>query len=676
MLARALRITGGVGGQLNQSTEGLNRTWAGCIGFHSRGAVLDDISQDVVGSWTDLDAVDPGTPLAQEPFDCVVLAARTIADLRRAVSLGGSLPSAARVRVIVARTPEWAAQPLPIAGQSAAWRRMADLRVTRKAQGWHVDAVFAEPVPGGDVLTAVANGFAGTRRHMAQPVIGLAGEGAAHWRPGDPNVTLTSVSGPVPDRRDALGCDLVLRVRGPRAQPWTDERIPSLDRPPLPAKDAPPRPDPVPGSDLVARPDPVPRLDLVPHRDLVEHPDFVPPVDESVVNPIGFVPYPRGPIAVLAERPRGFFITGDSKDLVRLPPTGALTDVDVARLRDVRGVVVPKAEPHGRGHVVTRIVAGLAAGGVPVLMDVDAARAAALGTELAAALAAVKEELLASDLHREELSVVLRRCALRTHGAIPRWRSIAASAGLSTLPERTVSVLLCTRRKEMIPFALEQMERQRGVTAEVVVGLHGFSAREAGVEGLIADSPLRIALVEAGADVPFGELLNRMAVVASGSFLAKVDDDDWYGPEHLADLVLAQLYSGADLVGSAAEFVYLEPIGVTVRRRMGTERFSPTVAGGTMLMTRGIFEAVGGFRPIPRTVDGQLLEAVEMAGGRIYRTHGLNYVLRRRNASGHTWRQPVHSFLKSYRQQWRGLFFNKLMESSPTPHVGYRRQGR
>jgi hypothetical protein len=263
-------------------------------------------------------------------------------------------------------------------------------------------------------------------------------------------------------------------------------------------------------------------------------------------------------------------------------------------------------------------------------------------------------------LRREELSIRLRRRALYDHGVVPRWRGMARAAGLPVPPGPSISILLCTRRPEMISFAVRQMERQRGVAAELVIGLHGMTAREAGVIG----STLPLTVVEAPASVPFGTMLNRMAAVASGSYLAKVDDDDWYGPDHLADLLLAQLYSGAELVGSAAEFVYLEPLDVTIRRRIGTERFVPLVAGGTMLVSRSMFEAVGGFRPLPRTVDGQLLEAVQAAGGRIYRTHGFNYVLRRRNAYGHTWRQPVQSFLASYQEQWRGLVFNELMETT------------
>ncbi|OPG10885.1 glycosyltransferase family 2 protein [Microbispora sp. GKU 823] len=303
-------------------------------------------------------------------------------------------------------------------------------------------------------------------------------------------------------------------------------------------------------------------------------------------------------------------------------------------------------------------MAAFSAAGIPVLAAPDPARDRALGPGLAAALAAVTGEALASDLRREELSIRLRRAALREHGAAARWRGLALAAGLPVPPHPRVSILLCTRRPEMVPFAVEQMERQRGVTAELIVGLHGFTAREAA----IPRTRLPVTVIEASAATPFGEVLNRMAAVASGSYLAKVDDDDWYGPDHLADLLLARRYSGADLVGSAAEFVYLEPLDVTIRRCIGTERFAPLVAGGTMLVTRAAFEAAGGFRPLARTVDGQLLQAVEAVGGRIYRTHGLGYVLRRRSAYGHTWRQPVQSFLASYQEQWRGLVFNELME--------------
>ncbi|MFI7629592.1 glycosyltransferase [Microbispora rosea] len=626
--------------------------WGTWIGFESCPALLGRLVEGFAGPWIPLEDVPvPGMPVvpandadaaqdaAQDAapdgtgaIGCVLLAARSPADLRRAVPLRGLLPAATRVRIAVADVPSWAAQPLPVAAPGACWRHLTEMRVARRGRGWHLDAAFTEPVQAGDVVAHVANGLFGGCE-AATPVAGLEGGATADWRPGDPNVTLSPPGGPVPDRRDAPGCDLPLR----RAEPD----------------------GPVAGSVVT---DAVVTGAVFTGSGVAGAvvDGLLPPLDEAVVNPIGFRRNPAQGIAALAAHREGFAVTLGADRLVRLPASGRVTDVDIARLRDVRGIEVPgpQAGAEGRASGVARVVAALSAAGIPVLAAPDPARDRALGPALAAALAPVTGEALASDLRREELSIRLRRAALREYGAAARWRRLALSAGLPVPPDPRVSILLCTRRPEMVPFAVEQMERQRGVSAELIVGLHGFTAREAA----IPRTRLPITVIEAPAATPFGEVLNRMAAAASGSYLAKVDDDDWYGPDHLADLLLARRYSGADLVGSAAEFVYLEPLDVTIRRCIGTERFVPLVAGGTMLVTRAAFEAAGGFRPLARTVDGQLLQAVEAVGGRIYRTHGLGYVLRRRSAYGHTWRQPVQSFLASYQEQWRGLVFNELME--------------
>jgi len=504
------------------------RTWGASVGFEICPELLDRLVDGFAGPWLPL-AESPRPDDAAEPYDCVIIAARTPADVRRAVPLAGLLPRARRVRLVIAEVPPWAAQPVPVPGHEAGWCHLSELRIGRTGTGWWCDARFAEPVAGGEVL-----------------------------------------------------------VR------------PSL------------------------------------------------------------------PCAALTESAAGYAIACGAETLVRIPPSGELTDADVARLRDVRGVTVP-ALP-GRPVAAARIVAALCAAGVPVLAAADPARDALLGAELAALLEQADPDRLASDLCREVLSIRLRRCALRRHGAVARWRTIVSATGLAPPLEPTVSILLCTRRPEMIPFAIRQMEAQRGVRAELILGLHGVPARQVAAGSVL----LPITVVEAPAEMPFGQVLNRMAAAASGAFLAKVDDDDWYGPDHLADLVLAQLYSGADLVGSAAEFVYLEPIDVTIRRAIATERYAPLVAGGTILITRAMFDAVGGFRPLARTVDGQLLQAVRAAGGRIYRTHGFNYVLRRRYARGHTWQQPLPAFLTSYEEQWRGLVFTELMERQTVLTGGQR----
>ncbi|WP_219464897.1 glycosyltransferase [Nonomuraea rhizosphaerae] len=258
-----------------------------------------------------------------------------------------------------------------------------------------------------------------------------------------------------------------------------------------------------------------------------------------------------------------------------------------------------------------------------------------------------------ADLRREEHSVRLRRLTHR----LP--------------PSRTprISVVMSTRRAAMVPSALAQMARQRDTDVEVLLGLHGIAFEE--VRQAVESSSLPVSWVEAPAGTPFGDVLNEAAALASGDYLVKWDDDDWYGPDHLADLVMAASYSGADIVGTTAEFFYLEPLRATIRRTTfasgaayPSEVSADHVAGGTILASKAIFQEVGGFPSQPSAVDRDFLKAAHEAGAVIYRTHGLGYVLRRTLSDQHTWQLPLAHFLKVATNQWRGFRPSRLMEAA------------
>jgi hypothetical protein len=119
-----------------------------------------------------------------------------------------------------------------------------------------------------------------------------------------------------------------------------------------------------------------------------------------------------------------------------------------------------------------------------------------------------------------------------------------------------------------------------------------------------------------------------------------------------------------------SEFVYLhanEARGaLTVRRNHPSELFARFVAGGTLLLDRGLLHSLGDFRRVRKFVDAQLLAGVEAAGGRIYRTHGLGYVLRRTGA-GHTWARDDEEFRRPdiVDSEWPGFAPSLALEADP-----------
>ncbi|MFG1873476.1 glycosyltransferase [Sphaerisporangium sp. NPDC049003] len=642
---------------------------------------LDGLFPGVAFEVADMDGMGPEPWVMSDP-SAVVVVAGTPTDLRRAVTLGGALPAAPWIGVIVVDAPPWCDAPGVPLSPGLGRRFLRDVGVSRYGRtGWRVKARFTQPQPAGEVAAAVARSFGG--HHLsgyALPMAGLAGSGLAGWRPGDPNVTFSDGRGPLPDRSDVPTADLAIRavpaapppavspdptapdvtapeatapeatapdVTAPEARAsWTDGRVPAVDR----LADATWERFGSPGGYQAL-------------RDAAFDPDAVPPVDERSVNPRGFLKSPAGEVADLAQHDGRWEVRAEGRTLVRLAASGGVTDADAARLRRLRGIRVAWRPAHTGPIAAVRAVAGLAAAGVPLLSGPPPAWAArALGPGLAARLSAATEHELADALRREEHSVRLRRLALATHGTVARWRSLSARAGIALPAEPTISVIMCTRRGDLVPFALGQIARQRGVDLEVVLTLHGVSASSPEVARAIAAFDRPITVVEADAKLPFGIVLNQAAGRATGSFLSKWDDDDWYGPDHLADMMLAQSYSGAELVGAASEFFYLQTIDVTIRRDWSSETMSNHVAGGTFVVARSAFEALGGFRPVARSVDVQFFQDLLRAGGAIYRAHGLGFVARRAARGMHTWQEPVGYFLARAKDQWRGFRPSRLME--------------
>ncbi|WP_029149317.1 glycosyltransferase family 2 protein [Microbacterium indicum] len=252
-------------------------------------------------------------------------------------------------------------------------------------------------------------------------------------------------------------------------------------------------------------------------------------------------------------------------------------------------------------------------------------------------------------LERELRSVELRRAAMREHGGFFRLAEAArATTGYRLLPR--VSVILSTMRPELIPGVLEMMAKQTYAEMEVVVIVHGVPAPDLSGADL---GDLEVRIVEVAGDVMFGAALAEGVRRSTGDLITKLDDDDWYSEHHVSDLVLAHLYSRADIVGKTTEYLFFEEVNQTVHRTFATERYHDQVAGGAMLLTRSAFDALGGWRPTPNSTDRSVLIRVETQGGVGYRTQSLGYMYIR-HAAKHTWPQTGSQLVRGSFEQWRG----------------------
>ncbi len=275
---------------------------------------------------------------------------------------------------------------------------------------------------------------------------------------------------------------------------------------------------------------------------------------------------------------------------------------------------------------------------------------------------------VADHLAWQQLSVTGRRDALREYSPWP-----------AVQPWPTVSILLSTHRPERLEHALAMIRRQDYPHIQAVIALHGdeqeVTIHAPRVRAALDGWDGEWVLIGVPESRTLGHALAAASARADGELLTKMDDDDYYASTHVWDLVLARMYSGAQIVGKALDWVYLSAADTTVfRPTYAAERFATFVAGGTMLISAGDLAQVGGWRPVPRSVDRALLDTVLHSGGLVYRTHGLGYVYVRSAADGSANTSPVHEehFLTKTVAQFPGLLRSPALgtDSSGTDSAG------
>ena len=403
------------------------------------------------------------------------------------------------------------------------------------------------------------------------------------------------------------------------------------------------------------------------------------PVDPRVLNPSGYRPRADGPLGILVDLPadsdawsvarRRVADLGDKETVAIFSPhadaRGAVLGTSfhvvasepaerISALRPAAGIVDDPAFHRDHPSHAHRLIS-LSAAGIPVWAQWLPWQVRELiGGELADLISRARPSALRDPYEQERLSVSLRRIALEQHSLEARWRQIADRVALPTR-RRRVSAIMATNRLEYLHKAVSQMSAQRYADMEMIIVLHGIDPGGEARRRVIADASIPVQIVDVDARVTLGDALNAAVSVAGGDVITKVDDDDWYGADHVGDLLAALEYSGATLVGKAAEFIYMGAADITLRRFAGkAERVDRNLAGGTLMISREDLAAVGGWRRVRRAVDQRLMDDVIGSGGLPYRTHGFGFVLNR-HGYGHTWDSDVDYFLRQASLQRRGL---------------------
>lgn len=281
-----------------------------------------------------------------------------------------------------------------------------------------------------------------------------------------------------------------------------------------------------------------------------------------------------------------------------------------------------------------RSVFELAATNTPMVGAIDAAVAALFDSSVLQvdsekeARTAIRTLLGSEDLRTRAAHRALRT-VMRSHTTGHRVDTVLDHVGVdypaTTSP--TVSIVVPTNRPGNLDNIIDNVGRQTYPNIELVLALHGIDLDEGATREHAAESGLEdLKFLRVDSDVILGDVFNHGFATARGDFIAKMDDDDYYGAEYLADLVDAFSYTEADIVGKWAHYAYLEGLDTMILRYGKHEHsYQDVLAISTLLMKREVFDSVK-FPAMPVGSGSVFLRAAGAEGARIYSGDRFNYL--------------------------------------------------
>ena len=166
--------------------------------------------------------------------------------------------------------------------------------------------------------------------------------------------------------------------------------------------------------------------------------------------------------------------------------------------------------------------------------------------------------------------------------------------------------------------------------------LHGDDFDLDEVKAMADTTGIPVTVDQCPSTTTYGDCLNTAIDLATGDIVTKMDDDDYYGPNHINDLTTALHYSQADIVGKGGENTFIAELGRTVFREANTnERYRHRVSGATITMPRRLARRLR-FNRANARVDSLLFERIAGSGYLVYSTHSLGFGVNR-HGDGHTW---------------------------------------
>jgi hypothetical protein len=225
--------------------------------------------------------------------------------------------------------------------------------------------------------------------------------------------------------------------------------------------------------------------------------------------------------------------------------------------------------------------------------------------------------------------------------------------------ESKVSVIVCSSRpKLLVSNLIRFISLQQNIKMELLVALEvsgesEIAYVEKATKGL--NFPVRvIPFLPQNHKVPLGLRLNHLTEQANYEILTKMDDDDFYGPNHLFDLVSEMEMFNIDLVGKPVYSFYFKNdaqndfIYLTSQCRFFSKDYYFT--GSAFAFRKSLWNSIQGFLPLQRGEDYTFRKISKELGNRVLVIPPVEYLIFRdispHKKHSHTWNIEINKILE------------------------------
>ena len=213
--------------------------------------------------------------------------------------------------------------------------------------------------------------------------------------------------------------------------------------------------------------------------------------------------------------------------------------------------------------------------------------------------------------------------------------------------EPLVTVAICSNRPGQVRHMAEVIRKQRYPALEVVYVSHGSQHDLAPLRDVCQDRGIGLNADVAPEHYNIGQVRELSHSLARGEWIAKADDDDFYGHFYVDDLLWQARASGAVVVVKGPPILEFEGESRLYAGRRDRWFRYLFVTGTGMLMRRDVAQTVG-MRSLTHHDDRAFIVDVRRESLPVFVGDSFNYVYRRGAPTSHNWvrsrEQVVNAF--------------------------------